>query len=191
MHSIFAWTIYSNVCTNSVRTHVNIPRFLVFPVPIFCVSYKPKFHIIGLITSFWVSLTCQEHNKLVTHHARKLVDVLLQLLPSHSCAEHKAQSLTNVWSFVGLESQNFVCSLPIECQDFNNNLNDSDIAICMKLVLFSNSNNVEQTWNFAVLKYFNRQCHSTISNSLGLCSILWWQLLYALAVALKVERHPL
>jgi hypothetical protein len=38
----------------------------------------------------------------------------------------------------------------------NKNLKDSDIAIWMKNVLVSNSNNVEQTLNLAVLKYFNR-----------------------------------
>ena len=84
MHSIFAWTIYSNVCTNSVRTHVDIPRFLVFPVPILCVSYKPKFHIIGLFTSFWISLICQEHNKLVIHPARKIVDSYYLLIAALS-----------------------------------------------------------------------------------------------------------
>jgi hypothetical protein len=132
---LHAFSIWMDLCTNSFRTHIDIPRFLVFPLPILTVSYKPKFHIIGLLTSFWVSLICQEHNKLVIHPAKKLVDVHFQLLPSHSCTEHKAWSLTNVWSFFGIESQNSVCSLPTECIDLNNNLNDSDIAICTKLVL--------------------------------------------------------
>jgi hypothetical protein len=86
-------------------------------------SYEPKFHIIGLLTSFWVSLICQEHNKLVIH--AKVVYANLQLLPSHSCTEQKALSLTNVSSFYGLESENSVCSLPTEYIDLNN-FNDSD-----------------------------------------------------------------
>jgi hypothetical protein len=59
-------------------------------------------------------------------------------------------------SFVGLKSQNFVPSFPIECHDLNNNLKDSNIAICIKNVLLCNNNIVEQTLNLAVLKYFRR-----------------------------------
>jgi hypothetical protein len=57
--------MYSNVCTNSLRTHIDIFRLFVCPRPLVSVSYPPKFHIIGLFTSFWVSLLCQENNKLM------------------------------------------------------------------------------------------------------------------------------
>ena len=63
---------------NSTRTHIDIFRCLIFPLALLSVSNIPEVQVIGLLTSYWVSLICQEQNKLlVIHAARKLVYVLL------------------------------------------------------------------------------------------------------------------
>jgi hypothetical protein len=86
-------------------------------MPILGVRNEPKFQIIGLLTSFWVFLIWQENNKLIYHPVKKLVHVLLKLLPAHSSTEKKALSLLYVVYFKGLDSQNSCCWWPAQCGD--------------------------------------------------------------------------